>query len=74
MYKGCSFNRNAVVEATKRKQDIKHSAVTKRQTEMLQPNSTVSAINIRVLVAEVLSRIRSTFNTMSYSDIINAEC
>ena len=38
---------------------------------MLQPNPTVSAKNISVLVAEVLSKIRSTFNTMSYSDIIN---
>ena len=38
---------------------------------MLQTNSTVSAINISVLVAEVLSKIRSIFKTMSYSDIIN---
>ena len=38
---------------------------------MLQTNSPVSAINISVLDAEVLSEIRSTFNTMSYSDIIN---
>ena len=71
MYKGRSSYQNAVVEATKRKQDIKDSAVAKRQTEMLQTNSTVSAINISVLVAEVLSKIRSAFNTMSYSDIIN---
>ena len=63
--------KNAVVEATKRKQDIKYSAVAKRQTEMLPTNSTVSAINISVLVAEVLSKIRSTFKTMSYRDIIN---
>ena len=69
--KGCSSYQNAVVEATKRKQDIKYSAVAKRQTEMLHTNSFVSAINISVLVAEVLSKIRSTFNTMSYSDIIN---
>ena len=71
VYKGCSSYQNAVVEATKRKQDIKYSAVAKRQTEMLQTNSTVSAINISVLVAEVLNKIRSTSNTMSYSDIIN---
>ena len=70
VYKGCSSCQNAVVEATKRKQDIRYSAVAKRQTEMLQTNSTVSAIKISVLVAEVLSKIRSTFNTMSYSDII----
>ena len=42
-----------------------------KKTVILQTNSTVSAINIIVLVAEVLSKIRSTFNTMSYSDIIN---
>ena len=71
VYKGCSSYQNAVVEATKRKQDIKYSAVAKRQTEMLQTNSSVSAINISVLVAEVLRKVRSTFNTMSYSDIIN---
>ena len=71
VYKGCSSYQNAVFEATKRKQDIKYSAVANRQTEMLQTNSTVSAVNISVLVAEVLSKMRSTFNTMSYSDIIN---
>ena len=71
VYKGCSSYQNAVVEATKRKQDIKYSAVAKRQAEMLQTNSTVSAINIIVLVADALSKIRSTFNTMSYSDISN---
>ena len=38
---------------------------------MLQTNSIVSAKNRSVLVAEVLSKIRSTFKTMSYSDIIN---
>ena len=70
VYKGCSSCQNAVFEATKRKQDIKYSAVAKRQTKMLQPNASVSAINISVLVAEVLSKTRSTFNTMSYSDII----
>ena len=69
VYKGCSSYQNAIFEATKRKQDIKYSAVAKRQTEMLQANSTVSAKTISVLVAEVLSKIRSTFNTMSYSDI-----
>ena len=71
VYKGCSSNQNAVVEATKRKQDIKYSAVAKRQTEMLKTKSVVSAINVSFLVAEVLCKIRSTFNTMSYSDIIN---
>ena len=71
VYKWCSSYQNAVVEATKRKQDIKYSAGAKRQTKMLQVNSTVSALNISVLVAEVLSKIRSTFNTMTYSNIIN---
>ena len=71
VYKGCSSYQNAVIEATKRKQHIKYSAVAKRQTEMLQPNSTVSAINISFLVAKVLTKIRSTFNTIFYSDIIN---
>ena len=71
VYKGCSSYQNAIVEATKRKQDTKYSAVAKRQTEMLQPNSTVSAINISVLVAEILSKIRSTFNTLSYRYITN---
>ena len=43
----------------------------KNKPNCYKTNSTVSAINISVLVAEVLSKIRSTFNTMSYSDIIN---
>ena len=42
-----------------------------QQPEMLNPNSFITAINIIVLIAEVLSQIRSTFNTISYSDIIN---
>ena len=67
----CSSYQNAVVEATKRKPDIKHSAVAKRQTEILKPNSAVSTININVLVAELLRKIRSIFNTMSNSDITN---
>ena len=71
VYKGCSSYQNAVVEATKREQVIKYSAVARRHTEMLHPNSTVTAINISVLVAEVLSKILSTLKTMSYSDIIN---
>ena len=39
--------------------------------QKLQPNSIVSAINKSVLVAEVLSKIRSAFKSMSYSDTIN---
>ena len=69
VYKGCFSYQNSVV-VTKRKQDIKYSAVAKRQSELLHPNSTVSAINRFVLFAEVLSKIRSTFNTMCYSDKI----
>ena len=45
VYKGCSSYQNAVIEATKRKQDIKYSAVAKKQTKTLKPNSTVSVIN-----------------------------
>ena len=34
VYKGCSSYQNGVVEVTKRKQDVKYSAVAKRQTEL----------------------------------------
>ena len=83
VYKGCSSYQNAVVEATKRKQDIKYSAAArtqlkkttkdnpKRQPEKDTSNSTVLATNISVEVAKVLSKIRLTFNTMSYSGIMN---
>ena len=54
---------------TKRKQDIKYSAVAKDNPNC-STQTTVSAINRFVLFAEVLSKIRSTFNTMSYSDKI----
>ena len=38
---------------------------------LLHPNSTVSAMNISVLVAEVLSKMRSSFKKLSYNNIIN---
>ena len=71
VYKRCFSYQDAFVEATKREQDMKYSAVAKIQPKMLHPNSTVSVLNMCVLVAEVFSKIQSTFNIMSYSDIIN---
>ena len=38
---------------------------------MLHPTSTVLVTNISVVVAEYLRKIQRTFNTMSYSDLIN---
>ena len=63
-----SLSENALVEAT-RKQDIKHSAVVKRQLKILQPNSIVSPIKCSSF--EVLNTIQSIFNKMSYNEIIN---
>ena len=71
VYRGSSSYQNAVFEATKKKQDINYSLFANRQPKMLHPNPTFSAINISVLVVEVLSKFPSTFTTMSYSDIIN---
>ena len=51
VYRRCSYYQFAFVEATKRKQDIKYSAVARGQLEMLHPTSFFSLINIKVLVA-----------------------
>ena len=69
VYRGCPAYQNAVTEANKQKQETKYSsAVTRKDTQNTQSFTTTK---ITVLVAEVLSKITKSLNTMSYSDIIS---
>ena len=69
VYRGCPAYQNAVTEPNKQKQEVKYSsAVTRKGTQNTQSLTTTK---ITVLVAEVLSKIRNSLNTMSYSDIIS---
>ena len=69
VYRGCRAYQNAVTEANKQKQETKNSSVgTGKGTQNTQSFTTTK---ITVLVAEVLSKIRNSLNTMSYSDIIS---
>ena len=69
VYRGCTAYQNAVTEANKQTQETKYSsAVTWKGAQNTQSLTTTK---ITVLVAEVLSKIRNSLNTMSYSDIIS---
>ena len=69
VYRGCPAYQNAVTEANKQKQETKYSsAISWKDTRNTQSLTTTK---ITVLVAEVLSKTRNSFNTMSYSDIIS---
>ena len=67
-YRGCSAYKNAVNETNKQKQEAKYSnAISWTDTQNTQ---SLTSRKITVLVAEVISKIRSCFSTMCYSDII----
>ena len=69
VYRGCPAYQNALTEANKQEQETKYSsAISSEDTQNTQPLTTTK---ITVLVAEVLSKIRNSFNTMSYSNIIS---
>ena len=69
VYRGCPANQNALTEANKQKQETKYSnAISRNDTQNTQSLTTTKTT---VLVAEVLSKIRNSFNTMSYSNIIS---
>ena len=69
VYRGCPTYQNAVIEANKQKQETKYSRAVKRKET--QNTQSLTTTTITVLVAEVLSKIRNSLNTMSYSDIIS---
>ena len=67
VYRGCPEYQNAVTEANKQRQQTKYSLSRKD----IQNTQSLNTTNITVLVAEVLSKIRKRFHTLSYSDIIS---
>ena len=69
VHRGCPEYQNAVTEANKQRQEMTYSsAITRKDTQNTQ---SLTTIKITVLVAEVLSKIRNSDNTMSYSNIIS---
>ena len=68
VYGGFPAFQNAVTEANKQKQKTKYSSAISRKDS--QNTQSLITTKITVLVAEVLSKIRNSFNTMFYSDII----
>ena len=60
------INQKAVNESNKQKLETKHSSAISLDTRITQSFTTSK---ITVLVAEVHSKIRNSFNTMPYSDI-----
>ena len=71
VYRGCPAYQHKLAEASKKINENKFSAVTNKQSSQAKTDLTPSTEKIAVLVAEVLSKIRTVLNTMSYSDIIN---
>ena len=69
VYRACPRNQNALTGANKQKHEKEYSnAISKKDTQITQSLTTTK---ITVLFAEVLSIIRNSFNSMSYSDIIS---
>ena len=69
VYRGCPAYQIAVTEANKQNQETKYSsAVTRKDTQNTQ---SLTSTKTTVLVAEFLSKKRSSLNAMSYSDIIS---
>ena len=71
VYRGCPAYQQKLAEASRKINENKYSTAAKNlkpQTNVEMPPQTEK---IAVLVAEVLSKIRTVLNTMSYSDIIN---
>ena len=71
VYRGCPAYQHKLAEASQKINENKFSAVTNKQSSQAKTDLTPSTEKIAVLVAKVLSKIRTVLNTMSYSDIIN---
>ena len=69
--RGCPAYQNKLAEASKKINENKFSAVANKLKPQANTELTPSTEKVAVLVAEVLSEIRTVHNTMSYSDIIN---
>ena len=71
VYRGCPTYQHKLTEASKKMNEHKLSAVANKLNSQAKTDLTPSTEKIAVLVAEVLSKIRTVLNTRSYSDIIN---
>ena len=71
VYRGRPAYQHKLAEASKKINENKFSAVTNKQSSQAKTDLTPSTEKIAVLVAEVLSKIRTVLYIMSYSDIIN---
>ena len=71
VYRGCPAYQHKLAEASKKINEKKFSAVTNKLSSQSKTDLTPSTEKIAVLVAEVLSKIRTVLNTMSYSDMTN---
>ena len=70
VYRGCPAYQHKLAEASKKINEHKFSAVANKLNSQAKTDLTPSTEKIAVLVTEVLSKIRTVLNTMSYSDII----
>ena len=71
VYRGCPAYQHMLAEASKKINENKISAVAIKLNSQAKTDLTPSTEKIAVLFAEVLGKIRTVLNTMSYSDIIN---
>ena len=71
VYRGCPAYQHNIAEASKKINESKFSAVANKLKPQANTELTPSTEKIAVLVAEVLSKIQTVLNTISYSDILN---
>ena len=71
VYRWCPAYQHKLAKASKKINESKFSAVANKLKTQANTELTPSTEKIAVLVAEVLSNIRTVLNTMSYSDIMN---
>ena len=71
VYQGCRAFQHKLAEASKKINDNKFSVVANKLKPHASTELTLSTEKIVVLVNEVLIKIRTVLNTMSFSDIIS---
>ena len=71
VYRCCSAYQTKVAEASRKLNDTKYSLSPANSRRRKNREATPHTEKIVILVAEVLSKKRSVYNNMSYSDVIN---
>ena len=71
VYRGCPAYWHKLAEASKKINENKFSAVANKFRHEANTELPPSSEKTALLVAEVLSKIRTVLNTMSYSDLVN---